>query len=240
MPPKMTKGTDQKIFEDALRFSGAVSASLSHEINNVLAIVGELSGLLGDYLVAVENGKEPSPEKRQRTADKIAVQMERGKHHIQQLNRFAHSVDKPEIEFDAKENCEYTLSLLERFARLRKVELKPSLDKVSKHFKGSPFEFQHVVFRAVELMILLAKQQASISIDLTEKPAGIALCFSCPELDKRETVVAVSERLALLETLTARTNGSCQADYQQGEQMKITLELPCTFSFREKNSGRSR
>ena len=44
---------------DSLAFFGKVSASISHELKNVMAIISETAGLLGD-LSAMARGVQPS------------------------------------------------------------------------------------------------------------------------------------------------------------------------------------
>lgn len=47
----MSEAKDLLLREKGFGFSGAITASLSHEINNVFAIINELSGLLEDFLL---------------------------------------------------------------------------------------------------------------------------------------------------------------------------------------------
>ena len=110
-----------RFFANQLRFGGAVGASLSHEINNVLAIVGELNGLLEDLYAFRKKDEAIDPTKLKSVTDRIASEIQRGKHFVKQLNTFAHSVDTPEQEMDLAEVLRRVMNLSARLARLRKV-----------------------------------------------------------------------------------------------------------------------
>lgn len=70
-----------------------VSASISHEIKNTMAIINENAGLLDD-LVLMGGGEEGvSPERVKAAADTIARQVIRTNALMNHLNRFAHSAD---------------------------------------------------------------------------------------------------------------------------------------------------
>lgn len=110
-------------------------ASQSHELKNVLAIVGEASGLVED-LLALARMQQPEstmPEDVTTRLDKalgsIATQVERGHRLTSDLNILAHLPDrrleptKPEVDlgFIAGLACR----LLERKARRANVQLTP-------------------------------------------------------------------------------------------------------------------
>ena len=49
------------ITETGLQFFGSISASISHELKNVLAIVNENAGLLEDFTLMADRGKPIDP-----------------------------------------------------------------------------------------------------------------------------------------------------------------------------------
>jgi len=70
-----------------------VSASISHEIKNTMAIINENAGLLDD-LVGMSGGEVGiSPDRVKAAADTIARQVVRTNTMMNQLNRFAHTAD---------------------------------------------------------------------------------------------------------------------------------------------------
>ena len=83
------------ISETGLQFFGKMSASISHEMKNVMAIINENAGLLEDLTVMAEKGMPIDPQRLRTQASRIMKQIRRGDDIIKGMNRFAHSVDEP-------------------------------------------------------------------------------------------------------------------------------------------------
>ena len=64
------------VSEESLRFFGAMSASVSHEIKNKLAVINEKAGLVEDIAVAMRSGRAPirivSRPRRGRSSSRFA------------------------------------------------------------------------------------------------------------------------------------------------------------------------
>ena len=56
----------RQLREQNLAFFGMISAGMSHEMRNVLSIIGEYAGLLDDFLVAAERGAPLDSDKLRR------------------------------------------------------------------------------------------------------------------------------------------------------------------------------
>ena len=97
----MGNGRQSDELRNQLLFFGAIGASLSHEINNVFAIVGELSGLIEDLSGSADEDRKLSADKRASITGRIANQVERGKTYTKQVNSFSHSPEKTGQEMDA-------------------------------------------------------------------------------------------------------------------------------------------
>ncbi|MGA6927645.1 MAG: hypothetical protein WBY88_18290, partial [Desulfosarcina sp.] len=65
----------QALAIEGVRFFGEMSASISHEIKNVLAIIHENAGLLQDLLMMSEKGLPLSSERLSRLAQSILRQV---------------------------------------------------------------------------------------------------------------------------------------------------------------------
>jgi hypothetical protein len=110
-------------------FMGTVTAMSMHEMQNILAIIRESAGLLGDIMkvnARVDFKHKPTLE---RTLGHISSQVDRGKGLLEATSRLAHSADA-----DMLEACDLgvharTLALLsERMVRLKgaSVEFTPA------------------------------------------------------------------------------------------------------------------
>lgn len=102
------------------RFMGAITAMTMHEMQNILAIIRESAGLMGDILkinARVDFKHRPNME---RTLEHISTQIDRGKGLLDATSKLAHSPDP-----DMLESCDLavyarTVSLLSgRMVRLR-------------------------------------------------------------------------------------------------------------------------
>lgn len=88
---------------DELVFFGKVNASISHELKNILAIISETAGLLGDVAEMAKEGLPVEPEMLTSTTASISEGIQRGFTTIRQMNRFAHGVDTPVLSVNLME-----------------------------------------------------------------------------------------------------------------------------------------
>ena len=130
-------------------FFGRITASVSHEINNVLAITNELAGLLEDIAYAAGQGAEIDGQKLTDTSKSIQKQVQRGKETVHRLNRFAHSVDNWVSEFDLNVVLNDIVGLSQRFAYRMGVRLEVAASEEPVSILGNMFFFQQVIFTAL-------------------------------------------------------------------------------------------
>ena len=101
-----------------LQFFGAMTATATHDLKNVIAIINENAGLLEDLtLMAQKSGNALSPDRVATVAKRIRDQVKRGDEMIKTLNRFAHRVDTPQeqaLACDLAEAVDKTLELAGR------------------------------------------------------------------------------------------------------------------------------
>jgi len=104
---------------EGVRFFGEMSASISHEIKNVLAIVNENAGLLQDMVMMIEKGMPLSPERLSGLARSIVRQVKRGDRIVKDMNRFAHSADHPSETVDIGEVIHFISVLAARLIAMK-------------------------------------------------------------------------------------------------------------------------
>ncbi len=136
-----------------LAFFGAITASVTHELNNVLSIIDQTAGLLEDLLYSARQGKPIPPEKLQSIAAGVSNQTARGFDFIRRLNRFAHSVDEPVSEFDLCALTDNFAALMKRFATLKRVELTTDIPDAPVQIVSCPFKLQEALFRVVNAFL---------------------------------------------------------------------------------------
>lgn len=104
---------------EGLRFFGEMSASVTHEIKNVLAIINENAGLLEDMVAMSERGMTLAPDRLAGLAQSIHRQVARGDRIVKTMNRFAHSADHATETVDVFELLEFLSDLAARLIALK-------------------------------------------------------------------------------------------------------------------------
>lgn len=151
---------------------GRLVAGTSHELTNVLNIIGELAGLQEDILRDAAGGDAPDPGRLAELADRVRHQTERGQTLLRQLNRFAHSVDHTDEAYDVGDMLESLVALSDRFARLvrTELELRPPVDDVT--VVGDPFAMLVAVFTCVDAALGGADSARRIRLLTERTPTG--------------------------------------------------------------------
>lgn len=138
---------------EALRFFGRTVAGTTHELVNVLNIVGELAGLQDDLLRGVAAGRPIDLEKLATLAERTRTQTERGHALPRHLNRFAHSVDHDCTRYDLSDLFESFAALAERRVRLARAHLTVRPPLASVVLEGSPFAVHLALSLCLEAVV---------------------------------------------------------------------------------------
>lgn len=164
-----------------IAFMGRVTAGLSHEIKNVLAIIKESSGLLEDLLLLTKDAPIPKQDKFLTVSASIRAQIERGVEITNRLNRLAHSMDAPQVDADVNDLLEQVAFLMHRFVRARQVHLKTVRREGLPALRTDPFHLQMLVAAGIdlclprttpggELILTPAAEGPAMTIDLIPLP----------------------------------------------------------------------
>ena len=113
--------------EAGLRFFGKISATVSHEIKNGLAVINENAGLLQDLLLMAERGRPLDPARVKSIAERVLDRVARADLVVRNLNRFAHQVDDPAAAVDLLETLTLMVALTGRLTanRGKRVRIVP-------------------------------------------------------------------------------------------------------------------
>ena len=168
MSPDKYNIEDRYPADTELKFFGTITASVTHELNNVISIINQTGGLLEDLLAGAKQNQQIEPEKLRRIAEKVSSQTERGIKIIKRLNNFAHSTDESIGSFDLSELLENLGALLERFVSLKGASLILELSKNSLELTNNRFKVQQATFLALKAILSLAQKSDSIIISLSE------------------------------------------------------------------------
>jgi signal transduction histidine kinase len=133
----------------ALRFFGSVTASVSHELNNVNSAIEQIAGLLADHLVLVSRGGDFDPQRLQNVHDRIVRQTRRAADIIERLNRFAHSADDPSTRFELNGVLDNIVAVSRRLAELYRADLSFTPSEEGIWLVGDPFRLSKAVFECL-------------------------------------------------------------------------------------------
>nr|WP_321466589.1 hypothetical protein [uncultured Desulfobulbus sp.] len=98
---------------------GKISAAVSHDLKNVLAIINESAGLLDDLALRAAEGIEIPPDRLNATTARILKQVKRGDAVLKNLNRYAHSTDVPLAQVNVAEMLTLMVELAGRQAAMK-------------------------------------------------------------------------------------------------------------------------
>lgn len=137
----------------SLHFFGRITANLSHEMNNVITIIGEVSGLLDDLLLLAEKGRPLDTEKLKSLSENIKRQTRRGKTLITEMNFLGHSIDEPLRQVDLNLVAGHIASLARRI-----VERKGGALEVRRFERPvlavcNPFDLLQSIFWCLEMVL---------------------------------------------------------------------------------------
>ncbi len=212
----------QNCHEQELQFFGAISASLSHQLNNVLSIINENAGLLSDMLAAAEQGFPLDAAKIDRSTQRIAKQVNRGAGYISRMNQFAHSVDETEQTVDLNVMLAQIVSLCQRFASLRKVALlieepAPAEAKI----QACSFRLQHLVYLCIDLALAGSDQESTIQLSLAVTENRHRLSLHWPGSATAKT--GINEKVTVARQMAQQSGGEFEATVEAGKAMSLTL-----------------
>jgi hypothetical protein len=149
----MARDDTKELLEKGLRFFGRETARQTHEITNVLNIINELGGLLGDMAYAAKQGQAFEPDRIEEIAEKVQRQVKRGEIIVRGLNRFSHSADVLKGIFGLEELNDRLVFLSERPVRLARAKLRIEEPPRNASLDGFLLGYQDAVLNALDLIL---------------------------------------------------------------------------------------
>lgn len=143
----------KRLYGQELGFFAAISASVTHEIKNHLAIINEQNGLLGDML-AMDADDGPAYRKRLgKVVQDVADQVTKADAVVRRFNTFAHTADSPVGTVDIADFLKLFGEISARLARRKEatVLVEPGAECVT--IRTRPFELLHLLFCAMNVLL---------------------------------------------------------------------------------------
>lgn len=212
-----------------LRFFGAISASVTHELKNTFAIVRELSGLLGDLAAAANETSVTvtgfSVSRAGDISERIGKQVARADAIVKRMNAFSHSVDRRRAALDLREVVTLLAGLCRRFADMAKVELETRLPEKEIPVETDGFVLLHALYLPLRRAIAGGGPGATVTIAAAPAADGAAVSIGGPRAD------AAAEEEGLLATLANLLGAR-----REGDEGRFGLLLPARMPAREEES----
>lgn len=164
------------IGENSLQFYSKISASLSHDIKNTLAIINENAGLLDDFTLMAHQGVPIDPERLKTLAAKIAKQVGRANKIATYMSRLAHSLDKPVAAVDLNETLQLLTALISRLSKMRNVAMGISESSHTVEVETSPFFLMTLLWRLLD-NATAAGEVTSITVATEKREDGACIVF---------------------------------------------------------------
>jgi len=150
--------------ETGLQFFGKISASISHELKNVLAIINENAGLLEDFALMADRGVPFDAARLKTMAQSVKKQISRADTIIRNMNRFAHSTDQTVVTVDLAETIETVMAVTARFAFMRGIKIELQLPENPVALQTSPFFLMNLIWLFLEFSMAAAGDEKKVEL----------------------------------------------------------------------------
>jgi len=165
------------ITETGLQFFGRISASIAHEIKNVLAIVNENAGLLEDFTLMADRGKPIDTERLKMMAAAVKRQVARADEIIKNMNRFAHSIDQTTSTVDLDQTIELFIALTARFAAMRGVKVERQLSASPLRIPTAPYYLMNLLWLCLDFCMSASGDEKRVELVVEETENSVIIRF---------------------------------------------------------------
>lgn len=182
-----------------LKFFGRVSATVSHDLKNVLAVINESAGLLDDLCMLAAKGRPIEPERLAAAAQSILGQVRRGDSIIKNMNTFAHSVDEDVRSMDMGEMLTLMSELCRRPVNAKGATLEAQPGEA--HLRADPYGVERVLHGMILCALETAQQGTALEFSATNTADGVQVLLRglerepAPEQQLLETARAMGATL---------------------------------------------
>lgn len=163
--------------ESGLQFFGKMTASISHEIKNVLAIINENAGLLADFAFMLDRGAAIETQRMKNISQAVMKQVRRADAIVKNINRLAHSVDESIKTVDLNDILELLVALSNEIASTRGVAVQPKLNHGPLKLRTAPFFLMNLLWLCLELAIGATGENKIVELVPQKTAAGIQVFF---------------------------------------------------------------
>lgn len=165
------------IAETGLQFFGKISASISHELKNVMAIVNENAGLLEDLTAMAEQGRPLDPARLKLMAAAVQKQVGRADEILNNMNRFAHTIDATVAEVDLNQTIELFMALTDRFILMRGIKVDLQLPDRPLKIPTAPYFLINLLWLCLDFAISASGDDKQVRLEVEKTEDSIRIRF---------------------------------------------------------------
>jgi C4-dicarboxylate-specific signal transduction histidine kinase len=171
---------------DDTAFIGKITAGATHEIRNVLSIIKESAGLMGDLLDMNRDSLGPNEEKFRRMIENIGVQVQRGADVAKELNNLAHTPDQRfrAVSISSALKCQSTL--YERFCRQKEISLQMETNGQEFHVETDPVRLHRLIGTVMDILLEGASSPGTMTLKSEMIDKSRRMNFSVRNMDGGE------------------------------------------------------
>ena len=176
---------------DPTRAMGTMTAMTTHELQNILAIIRESAGLLGDILEVNAKVALQHRPKIHEALGHIATQVDRGKRLLTAMNRLGHAPDA-----EQQESCDLTpqvaalMDLCQRPTRLKEIELRFTPASQSLPVRASALDVFSRGFTVLHSTLDICPPGSTIEASITPGTTHHRLVITLPVSPNKSPVLA--------------------------------------------------
>ncbi|WP_041916383.1 sensor histidine kinase [Desulfocapsa sulfexigens] len=221
----MDANTENSIRQEQIESFGRLMAGFAHDMKNHLGIIRESNGLMGDILeMGVLGGDAKMLERLKKSIDAIERRVVISANMMHHLSGLAHRPDHPFSSFLINDVIKEEYVFLERFSRLKQINIVMELQEMLPAVYNDPSLLQHVVYRIYSQCLELLESGQSLSIVTEVEGNRAVLVFRFP------FGVSVTDGETLLHTtlLSAveKMEGTLTIKDKNKDGMEIRLGIP--------------
>ena len=212
--------------EKEIAFIGKITAGVTHEINNALASIKEISGLMEDLISMSSTDSFPHQEKFLKVLPKIREQVQRSVKLTTQLNKFSHLTDEYTAQVELNDFIEHLVFLTQRAARIKNVELQYQPTDQAVNFNTIPIQLQMALYNCITYFLSHTADGGKVFIHpfINGEQNSIRISFEGEIVDKSKLFndSSSAEELLILQDVISSLKGS--VEFNESAQ-SITLNF---------------
>ncbi|WP_300459015.1 hypothetical protein [Desulfobacula sp.] len=211
---------------DKAGFLGGVTASVTHELQNVLAIIKETSGLMEDFLLMNQAGGMPDLDERLgKCLETIKKQSYRGVTLTSRLNGFAHTSDSPQSTINIFETLQKMISITDRLFKQKGIDVSIIPCDTPYSIITDAILFQMIAFSCIECLIDAFQANTAIILAIQSSESQAAIQLLCNNRDLNH----MDYRQKIIQTHHwEKINALCE---QLGLKADISTDIPALLIF---------